>query len=153
MLSQQNLSRDNLSREIGRKWHQSDPNVALEPRSCGGIPLFALIYIWTMIIQEDGCLWRRETLHEECQHVKELLVSPRLGDGDRSARVGSRVPPTDDFADSPEITRRSKVYIYIYIHTITATQVFKTTSPIVRKHISGGRLCTLIGVPWRGGQF
>ena len=46
----------------------------------------------------------------------------------------------DDFADSPDFTRNSKLLHQLYIRgrhqmisTITATQVFKAISPIVRK--------------------
>ena len=46
----------------------------------------------------------------------------------------------DDFADSPEFTRNSRLLHQLYIRgrhqmisTITATQVFKAISPIVRK--------------------
>ena len=49
----------------------------------------------------------------------------------------------DDFADSPEFTRNSKLLHQLYIRgrhqmisTITATQVFKAISPIVRKNIT-----------------
>ena len=49
----------------------------------------------------------------------------------------------DDFADSPEFTRQSKLLHQLYIRgrhqfisTITATQVFKAISPIVRKNIT-----------------
>ena len=49
----------------------------------------------------------------------------------------------DDFADSPEFTRRSTLLHQLYIrgrHTftsvITATQVFKALSPIIRKNIT-----------------
>ena len=46
----------------------------------------------------------------------------------------------DDFADSPEFTRQSKLLHQLYIRgrhqmisTITATQVYKAISPIIRK--------------------
>ena len=49
----------------------------------------------------------------------------------------------DDFADSPDFTRNSKLLHQLYIRgrhqmisTITATQVFKAISPIVRKNIT-----------------
>ena len=49
----------------------------------------------------------------------------------------------DDFADSPDFTRSSKLlhslYIrgrHIFISTITATQVYKAVSPIIRKNIT-----------------
>ena len=49
----------------------------------------------------------------------------------------------DDFADSPEFTRQSKLLHQLYIRgrhqmisTITATQVYKAISPIIRKHIT-----------------
>ena len=49
----------------------------------------------------------------------------------------------DDFADDPSFTRNSKLlhslYIrgrHIFISTITATQVFKAISPIIRKNIT-----------------
>ena len=49
----------------------------------------------------------------------------------------------DDFADSPEFTRKSQLLHQLYIRgrhqfisTITATQVFKAISPIVRKNIT-----------------
>ena len=49
----------------------------------------------------------------------------------------------DDFADSPDFTRNSKLLHQFYIigrhqmiSTITATQVFKAISPIVRKNIT-----------------
>ena len=49
----------------------------------------------------------------------------------------------DDFADSPEFTRNSRLLHQLYIRgrhqmisTITATQVFKAISPIVRKNIT-----------------
>jgi GTPase SAR1 family protein len=48
----------------------------------------------------------------------------------------------DDFADSPEFTRQSRLLHQLYIRgrhafisTITATQVFKAISPIIRKTI------------------
>ena len=49
----------------------------------------------------------------------------------------------DDFADSPDFTRSSKLlhslYIrgrHIFISTVTATQVYKAVSPIIRKNIT-----------------
>ena len=49
----------------------------------------------------------------------------------------------DDFADSPEFTRQSRLLHQLYIRgrhafisTITATQVFKAISPIIRKNIT-----------------
>ena len=49
----------------------------------------------------------------------------------------------DDFADSPDFTRSSKIlhslYIrgrHLFISTITATQVYKAVSPIIRKNIT-----------------
>ena len=49
----------------------------------------------------------------------------------------------DDFADSPEFTRQSKLLHQLYIRgrhqcisTITSTQVYKVISPIVRKNLT-----------------
>ena len=49
----------------------------------------------------------------------------------------------DDFADSPEFTRNSKLFHQLYIRgrhfaisTITSTQVFKAISPVIRKNIT-----------------
>ena len=49
----------------------------------------------------------------------------------------------DDFADSPEFTRQTKLLQHLYItgrhqciSTITSTQVYKVRSPIVRKHLT-----------------
>ena len=49
----------------------------------------------------------------------------------------------DDFADSPDFTRKSQLLHQLYIRgrhymisTITSTQVFKAISPIVRKSIT-----------------
>ena len=49
----------------------------------------------------------------------------------------------DDWADSPEFTRNSKLLHQLYIRgrhqcisTITATQVYKAISPIIRKNIT-----------------
>ena len=49
----------------------------------------------------------------------------------------------DDFADSPEFTRKSKLLHILYIRrrhqfisTITSTQVYKVISPIIRKNIT-----------------
>ena len=49
----------------------------------------------------------------------------------------------DDFADSPEFTRQSTLLHQLYIRgrhqmisTITATQVYKAISPIVRKNMT-----------------
>ena len=49
----------------------------------------------------------------------------------------------DDFSDSPEFTRQSKLLHQLYIRgrhqcisTITSTQVYKVISPIVRKNIT-----------------
>ena len=49
----------------------------------------------------------------------------------------------DDFADSPEFTRNSKLLHQLYIRgrhqaisTITSTQVFKAISPVIRKNIT-----------------
>ena len=49
----------------------------------------------------------------------------------------------DDFADSPEFTRHSKLLRQLYIRgrrqrvsTITSTQVSKVISPIVRKNLT-----------------
>ena len=49
----------------------------------------------------------------------------------------------DDFANSPDFTRQSKLLHKLYIRgryqcisTITATQVCKATSPIVRKNVT-----------------
>ena len=49
----------------------------------------------------------------------------------------------DDFADSSDFTRQSKLLHQLYIRgrhqcirTITATQVYKAISPIVRKHVT-----------------
>ena len=49
----------------------------------------------------------------------------------------------DDFADSPEFTRKSPLLHQLYIRgrhsmisTITATQVYKVISPIVRKNVT-----------------
>ena len=49
----------------------------------------------------------------------------------------------DDFADSPEFTRNSKLLHHLYtigrhqcMSTITATQVFKAILPIVIKNIT-----------------
>jgi len=49
----------------------------------------------------------------------------------------------DDFADSPDFTRQSKLLHQLYIRgrhqcisTITATQVYKAISPIVRKNVT-----------------
>ena len=49
----------------------------------------------------------------------------------------------DDFADSPQFTRQSKLLRALYIRrrhtfisTITATQVFNALSPIIRKNIT-----------------
>jgi len=49
----------------------------------------------------------------------------------------------DDFADSPEFTRNSKILHQLYIRgrhimasTITATQVYKAISPVIRKNLT-----------------
>ena len=49
----------------------------------------------------------------------------------------------DDFADSPEFTRSSKLLHQLYIRgrhqcisTITSTQVYKVISPVVRKNLT-----------------
>ena len=48
----------------------------------------------------------------------------------------------DDFADSPEFTRQSKLLHQLYsrdrqcISTITSTHVYKASSPIVRKNLT-----------------
>ena len=49
----------------------------------------------------------------------------------------------DDFSDSPEFTRQSKLLHQLYIRgrhqcisTITSSQVYKVVSPIVRKHLT-----------------
>jgi hypothetical protein len=49
----------------------------------------------------------------------------------------------DDFADSPEFTRQSKLLHQLYIRgrhqcisTVTSTQVYKAISPIIRKNIT-----------------
>ena len=49
----------------------------------------------------------------------------------------------DDFADSPEFTRNSKLLHQLYIRgrhfaisTITSTQVFKAISPVIRKNLT-----------------
>ena len=48
-----------------------------------------------------------------------------------------------DFADSPELTRQSKLLHQLYVRgrhqcisTTTSTQVYKVISPIVRKHLT-----------------
>ena len=49
----------------------------------------------------------------------------------------------DDFADSPEFTRQSKLLHHLYIRirhqcisTITSTHVYKIVSPVVRKSLA-----------------
>ena len=49
----------------------------------------------------------------------------------------------DDFADSPEFTRQSRLLHQLYIRgrhpcisTITSTQVYKVISPVVRKNLT-----------------
>ena len=49
----------------------------------------------------------------------------------------------DDFADSPELTRQSKLLHQLYIRgrrqcisTITSTEVYKVISPVVRKNLT-----------------
>ena len=73
------------------------------------------------------------TQHKLAEHMK------RNG----HAKIYQILVVIDDFADSPQFTRQSKLLHALYIRcrhtfisTITATQVFNALSPIIRKNIT-----------------
>lgn len=73
------------------------------------------------------------TQHKLTQYMKDQ----------KQTRLYNVLVIIDDFADSPEFTRRSTLLHQLYIRgrhactsVITATQVFKALSPIIRKNIT-----------------
>jgi hypothetical protein len=74
-----------------------------------------------------------ETQHKVAQYMKD----------NKMKNVYQILIIIDDFADDPSFTRNSKLlhslYIrgrHIFISTITATQVYKAISPVIRKNIT-----------------